>query len=113
MIEGEREYKITREQVRVFKAALDDAERAQTTADPLIQKAIIESIASQLETLQRELYEYEHGIAHQKEPVGIPEVLLGVYELARGDVVTAFDYMRHKDHNVFGFVQPRESSGNP
>jgi len=24
-----------------------------------------------------------------------------------------FDYTRHKDHNVFGFVQPREPSGNP
>jgi|GEM_PF-2293147 len=89
MIEGGREYEITREQVRIFEAALDDAERTQTTADPLIQKVIIESIASQLETFQRELYEYEHGITHQKEPVGVPEVLLGAHELAREDVVTA------------------------
>ena len=89
MIENGREYEITQEQARAFEAALADAERTQATADLLIQKAIIESIASQLGTFRRELYEYKHGIAHQEEPVGVPEVLLGAHDLARGDVLTA------------------------
>ena len=61
MIKNEREYRITKAQATKLQQALLDLEESDAEArlDPLLRKAQIDSLQSQLEDLQEELDEYE------------------------------------------------------
>jgi len=62
MIRNAREYRITKAQVEKFKLALaefDDRPSAHTGLHPKLIKAQREAIASQLESLEQEIKEYE------------------------------------------------------
>lgn len=61
MIKNERQYRITRTQAEKFAQALAQIEQTRSDAGvhPLLRQAEREAIQSQLESLQREIGEYE------------------------------------------------------
>ena len=61
MITNQRQYRITRRWIKNFEAALALAEEPQTYAalDPLLQKAMRESVASQLDDLREQAAHYD------------------------------------------------------
>ena len=59
MIANEREYRITRAAARRFEQALAHVDDRSTERHPLLQKAMRESIESELDILRRQLAEYD------------------------------------------------------
>jgi len=59
MIANEREYRITSGEVKRFEEALAQIDDHVTELHPLLQRALREGLASELQILQEQLAEYE------------------------------------------------------
>jgi DNA-binding XRE family transcriptional regulator len=82
MIENERQYNITRAQIRKFEAALRELRAAQTAPTTLLQRAQIAGMESQLADLRAEVEDYEglrdgsRGVIECASLEAIPDVLI-------------------------------------
>jgi len=59
MIKNDRQYRITKARADEFRTALAEASEDKTVSDPLIAKAMRDGVASQLQSLDFELAEYD------------------------------------------------------
>lgn len=60
LIKNERQYRITKSQAAKFEKAIDEVEAARETGiHPVLRKAQLDAMKSQMEDLQHEIEEYE------------------------------------------------------
>ncbi|WP_299808960.1 XRE family transcriptional regulator [uncultured Roseibium sp.] len=83
MIKNERQFGVTQNQARNFEAAIAEAKgkKVPQDTDPLLWKAYIEGMESQLTTMQREIAEYKQlksGTVNQIEVGSLEEFPLGI-----------------------------------
>lgn len=60
MIENKLQYSITKEWKRRFSVALEEEKHEISTLDPILHKAVIDSLQSQIDDLADQIKEYEN-----------------------------------------------------
>ncbi len=91
MIKNERQYRITKAQAAKFEAALESF-LAQSAGDKMVQPRLLEAQAdalrSQLESLQRELREYEEVKAGEIPPPDLSYITVLSQDLIRARIAS-------------------------
>jgi DNA-binding XRE family transcriptional regulator len=79
MIKNEKQYRITKNQIKKFNEALEVVRETQKNEDPLLLKLQIDSIESQIESLEKEIKEYE-----ELKEGKVSKMTLDIKELSSG-----------------------------